>query len=197
MSRAKSTKKQTAPLKDRAIQAALDLSAEKGWDNVTMADIAKRCSAHLQDLRDLFDDRQDIVVAYGRRIDRVVMERFESDVDSDEHDRLFDIMMARFDVLNDDRAAVISILRSYCVDPKQAVIGFPHLGRSMIWMMEAAGIDANGPCGAAKALGLVCIYMITLKTWMDDDSADMGRTMAVLDKALRNAARAGAALRII
>jgi len=188
MTTAKSSKKSTAPLKDRAVRAALDLAAEKGWDKTGFQDIARRCKCTLADLNEIFEDRGDILAAYERQIDRRVLAQIgKPDLTTSERDRLFDVMMERFDVLNEDRAAAVSILKSFRTDPKQAVIGIPHLGKSMLWMLEAAGIDANGAKGALTAFGLIGVYLYTLKAWMDDDSEDQSKTMAALDKALGRA----------
>ncbi len=190
MTTRKTTAKKTAiPLKDRAVRAALDLAVEKGWGHVTMQDIASSCACPISDLHDIFEDRFDILVAYGRQIDRRVLDSAGTpNVDAPERDRLFDVLMERFDVLNEEREAVISILQSFCRDPKQAITSLPHLGKSMIWILEAAGIEANGPRGAVIALGLTGVYLYALKTWMNDDSQDMGKTMATLDRALERAA---------
>lgn len=184
-------KTKTSPLKERAIRAALDIAAAQGWDAVTFQALARKCRCTMVALNEIFEDRTDILAAYGRQIDRAVLGRFTADASVPERDRLFEILMERFDVLNDDRAAVQSILRSFCTDPKTAIISLPHLGRSMVWMLDGAGIDANGPRGSVIAIGLMGVYLYTLKTWMDDESEDMGKTMAALDKALGRAERIG------
>ncbi len=51
-------------------------------------------------------------------------------------------------------------------------------------MLEAAGIDTGGYKGAIKIAGLTALYLKTLKTWREDDSEDMAKTMAELDKNL-------------
>jgi hypothetical protein len=95
--------------------------------------------------------------------------------------------MERFDALNEQRAGIVAILDSFRHDPKQAVITLPHLGRSMSWMLDAAGIDTGGVKGLMKIAGLTAVYLDTLRAWKDDDSEDMAKTMAALD---RNLARA-------
>jgi AcrR family transcriptional regulator len=184
----KSAKKATLPLKGRAVRAALDLAAEKGWDKTGLQDIAKRCKCSLADLNDIFEDRGEILAAYERQIDRRVLAQVgKPDLTTPERDRLFDVLMERFDVLGEDRAAVVSILKSFRLDPKQAVIGIPHLGKSMLWMLEAAGVESAGAKGALTAFGLIGVYLYTLKAWMDDDSEDQSKTMAALDRALGRA----------
>ena len=180
-------KAQTVPLKDRAVAAALSIAAQQGWAEVTFSAIAKKCRCSLVDLNEIFEDKTDILAAYGRQVDRAVLQKTSADLESSERDRLFDIMMERFDVLNENRAALQSILKSFCVDPKQAVMGFPHLGKSMVWMMEGAGIPCTGVPGVMRAAGLMGVYLYTLKTWVQDDSTDMAKTMAALDKALGRA----------
>lgn len=176
------------PVKERAVAAALDLASRMGWDMITLADIADKAHCSLAELSEIFDDKGDILTAYERMVDKKVLEAFaEPDLSSPERDRLFDIIMERFDILNDNRDAMIAILRTFVFDPKQAVIGLPHLARSMAWMLEAAGIDSAGAKGALKVAGLTAVYIYALRAWAKDDSADMAKTMAALDRGLRRA----------
>ena len=187
----KAVTKPEKPLKERAVAAALDLAADIGWDMVTMADIADRSGASLAELSDLFDEKPDILVAYGRMIDRKVLENVgTASPDENPRDRLFEIMMERFDVIGEHREAVLSMLSSFKTDPKQAVISLPHLARSMAWMMEAAGLDTSGIKGAIRVTGLTLVYANVLRVWMKDDSADLAKTMAALDKSLERAEQA-------
>lgn len=171
--------------RQKAVAAALRLADIQGWDLTTMRDIAIEAGLSLADLYDLFESKADILVAYGRTIDQAVMAAFpDVDPETPVRDRLFDVLMERFDLINQDRAAVVSILQSFRLDPKQAVIGLPHLGASMTKMLEVAGIDTNGLRGALRVFGLQAAYICVLKTWMDDENPDLSKTMASLDKAL-------------
>lgn len=184
----KTPKAPAAPLKERAVLAALDLAARMGWDMITMTDIADKAHVSLAELADVFDDKSDILVAYGRMIDKRVLETCaDPDPSMAERERLFEILMERFDVINDNREAVVSILKSFAPDPKQAVISLPHLGRSMSWMLEAAGIETNGIKGAIRVAGLTIVYLNAVRHWMGDDSADLAKTMAALDRSLGRA----------
>lgn len=180
--------KKPSDIREKVVKAALILAARDGWGNIGLKDIARNAKINLATLHEHFEDRTDILVAYGRMIDRKVLENIGEVSETSSHrDRLFDILMERFDVLNENRAALLSILDSFKCDPKQAVIGLPHLSRSMSWMLEAAGIDTNGLRGATHILALTTVYVATAKTWMDDDSADMSKTMAALDRNLGRA----------
>jgi hypothetical protein len=115
---------------------------------------------------------------------QVLLAAGSPDPSMSERERLFEILMERFDILNKDREAVRSMLHSALRDPAQGAISLPHLGRSMAWMLEAAGIAAGGIRGAAKILCLSGVYIYCLRCWMKDDTADLSKTMAAVDRAL-------------
>lgn len=177
--------------KEDLVVLAMDLAAQRGWAVLTMRDIAEESGVSLLDLHMHFDDKTDILVALGRQIDRQVLESAgELDDDLSVRDQLFDVLMERFDALNQYRRGVMSVLDSFIPDPKQAVISLPHLCRSMSWMLEAAGCDTTGIKGALKVTGLTGVYLNVLRTWRDDDSPDLSKTMAALDKHLDRSERA-------
>jgi hypothetical protein len=62
--------------------------------------------------------------------------------------------------------------------------------RSLYWMLEAAGIDAEGPRGFLRIPGLMGIYARVFDIWLDDDDPGLARTMAALDSRLRRGERA-------
>ena len=59
----------------------------------------------------------------------------------------------------------------------------------MRWMLETAEISTSGPNGCLTVKGLVALWFATLRIWEGDESEDMARTMAALDKNLRRAER--------
>ena len=102
-------------------------------------------------------------------------------------ERLFDALMKRFDALNPHKGAIANILGDSCADPIAAFSGLAPLGQSMSWMLEGAGIGTQGPLGLLRIKGLSMIYLSALVVWLRDDSPDMAKTMAYLDKRLRQA----------
>ena len=175
-------------IQGKIIKAAMTLAASRGWAEATLRDIAEEAGLSLAALHTHALDKTDILVMLGRRIDaRVLESATQSGEDDSAHDRLFDVLMERYEILNDYRAGLVAVLNSFTLDPKQAVISLPHLCRSMTWMMEAAGIDTGGITGAAKLAGVTAVYLKVLKTWCGDESADLSATMAALDKDLGRA----------
>ncbi len=181
-------KRQQKDPKVKIIETALNLAAEKGWAYITLADIAKASKLSLAALHEHFEDKSDILAGFSRMVDgRVLAGLGEGDSAASPRDRLFDILMERFEVLNEYRSGLVSVLDSFKSDPKQFVIGLPHVCKSMSWMLEAAGMDTLGLRGAARLAGLSGIYIKNLRVWAGDVSPDLGKTMAALDKDLSRA----------
>ena len=57
--------------------------------------------------------------------------------------------------------------------------------RSMRWMLEAADLSSGGLRGELRVNALYALYLTMLRVWLHDDSDDMARTMAVLDRRLK------------
>jgi AcrR family transcriptional regulator len=182
------TKKKTSPGRQELAELAMDIAGDFGWAHMRLQDLAEEAGVPLAEIAQHFEDKTAILYAYGRHVDYKTLGRAEEpDLTIPVRDRLFDVLMTRFDILNEKRDGVISVLKSFRQDPAQAAISLPHLGRSMAWMLEAAGVDPSGMRGALRIMGLKLIYLRALRTWMEDDTADMAKTMAVVDKSLQRA----------
>jgi hypothetical protein len=65
------------------------------------------------------------------------------------------------------------------------VKALPGLLRSMSWMLAAAGIPASGCRGRLATRIVAALYLSIFPAFLRDDSADLGTTMAALDRRLR------------
>ena len=127
-----------------------------------------------------------ILDAFARRVDDAMLAAGPADASEGVRDRLFELLMRRFDALAPHKAAVAAILRDI-IDPAVGLVGLPALARSMIWTFEAAGIPVAGLAGLLRVKGLALIYANAVRVWLRDDTADLAPTMAALDKGLRRA----------
>ena len=185
---AKKTAARKADIPSRIVAAALDLAATQGWRDTTLADIAAAAGLSLADVHGAFRSKEAIVAAFVRGIDAQVLAGDDAAfADEPARDRLFDVVMRRFDALAPHKEAVRAIIRDSLCDPLAALCGACGLRRSMAWMLEVARIDSTGLCGLVRIKGLAAVYLAALCVWLGDDSEDMARTMAALDKRLRQA----------
>lgn len=169
---------------DRLIDAALTVTARIGWVSVTMTDVAREAGVSLADTLKHFRSKSALLTALLTRTDRRLLEGTQVDSDEPVRDRLFEVIMRRFDILQPHKSAVTAMLRDLPRDPLSAMTLLPQFALSMLWMLEAAGVSTAGPLGFLRAQGLAVVYLTTLRVWMTDDTQDMSRTMAALDKAL-------------
>lgn len=172
--------------RQRIVDAALGLAATEGWRNLGLARIAEAAGVSLAELNAEFPLRGCILDAFARRIDAAMLAGGPADASEGARDRLFELLMRRFDAMAPHKAAVAAILRDI-VDPTVGLVGLPALARSMAWTFEAAGIPVAGFGGLLRVKGLALIYANAVRVWLRDDSIDLARTMAALDKGLRRA----------
>ena len=170
----------------RIVDAALQLAATEGWRDLGLARIAETAGVSLAELHAAFPLRGCILDAFIRRIDEQVLVAGPADSGDGVRDRLFDLLMRRFDALAPYKAAVAAILRD-SLDPSVGLVGLPALARSMAWTFEAAGMPVAGLAGLLRIQGLALIYANAVRVWLRDDTADLAKTMAALDKGLRRA----------
>jgi AcrR family transcriptional regulator len=178
--------------RDRAIDAAMTVAAEIGWREATLTDIADQAGLSLAALYEVFPSKGHILGGFVRRIDDAVLAGDPGDLEGESpRDRLFDVLMRRLDALDPYKPALANIVRDGAGDPVAVLCAGCRTARSMAWMLEAAGISSAGLKGRIRVKGLIAIWVLTLRAWLSDDSADKAHTMAVLD---RNLSRADAVI---
>lgn len=189
---ARAPKKTAAPTaaprndRDRIVDALMELAAEQPFDDVTISAIAARAGVSLADFRDAFPSKGAVLAAFNRRIDRIVLDGTTADMaDENTKERLFDVLMRRFDALAPHRAAIESIVAWARREPIAAARLNTMALNSMRFMLEAAGADAEGPVGALKLQGLTLAWARLVNIWLGDDDPGLAVTMAELDRTLR------------
>jgi AcrR family transcriptional regulator len=168
---------------DRAIDALMELVGGRGWRHVTPVDVAAAAGLSLAELYGLFPTRAAMLAGFVRRIDAATLgARVEPDAKV--RDRLFDLLMRRFEALKPYRPALRELARAGLSDCALPLCMGPRLLNAMRWIADAAGIATGGLVGMLRVKGLALAYLWTFRVFLDDDGEDLGRTMAALDRAL-------------
>src|SRR5262245_8298172 len=176
--------------RERVIDAFMALLAERSFEQIGLGDIAEQAGFSLAQLRDLFDGKIAILAARTKEIDRTVLGGADADMaDEPPRERLFDVLMRRFEAMADDKDAVRSLMRSAGRNPGLALELNRLAVNSQQWMLTAAGIGASGPRGMLRAQGLAVMFAQVARTWVNDDDAGLARTMSALDRALARGQR--------
>ena len=166
-------------------RAALAIAARKPWRETTLADLAAQASRPLADfypasLGEALDCTEEA-------FDRAIAEGEELDPAQSVRDRLFDLIMRRFEAMEPHRAAVLAMEAGQDRDP--ILLGGAHQRnvRCARWVLALAGLEADGMTGQARSQGLGVIIGQARAAWRSDDAGDFAKTMASLDKNLRRA----------
>lgn len=176
--------------RERIIEALMALLAEQPVERIGLAAIARQAGVTLADLRTEFSSVMAILAAHIKEIDRKVLAGGDADMaEETPRERLFDVLMRRFEALSPYKKAVRSLLRSIARNPGLA-FALNGLGvRSQRWMLTAADIDAHGPKGMLRSQGLALLFARVLCVFVDDEDPGLARTMAALDRELSRGAR--------
>lgn len=167
------------------VDAALAAAAARPWEQVTLAEIAAAAGVSLASLYPKLGSKAAILDAFARRIDRTVLTGDDPELLREPpRDRLFDVLMRRFEALAPFRLALRSIAAAQRRDPLSAVAQAPAFAQSMRWMVEAAGLDGTGLLGRIRSRGAALVFLAVLPTFLADEGEDLAKTMAALDRQL-------------
>ncbi len=173
---------------DRVVEAALELAGRQGWRDTRMSDIAEAAGLSLAEVYGVAPSKLHVVSAFLRKIDgRMIAGDDPALAAEPARDRLFDVIMRRFDLLNPYKDGVVAIFGDMRCRPLEWACAWPMHARSLAWMLEAARIDRGGLAGLLRVEGLGLIMLGALRVWRSDDSEDMARTMTFVDRQLTRA----------
>ncbi|EJW10241.1 Transcriptional regulator, TetR family [Rhodovulum sp. PH10] len=175
----------TSRPRERIIEAFMELLGEQRFERIALRDIAERAGVSLAELRGEFGSKFAILAAHIKEIDRQVLAGDGGDMtDEPTRERLFDVLMRRFEALAPYKDAIRSLLRSARGDPALALTLNNFAVNSMQWMLAGAEISTAGPLAMVRAQGLALLYANVMSTFLDDHEPGHAKTMAALDRAL-------------
>ena len=173
--------------RDALIDAGLVLASLEGWQNVTMAKIAMEAGLGLADALSEFSSKNQVLAAFSRRVDLAVLSSVVFAKEETARDRLFEVIMRRFDVLSPYKHGLHAVISGFRHEPISGFCSCARINASMRLMLETAGLGSKGFQGELKARGLTIIYANSFRVWLGDDSPDLAATMAALDRSLMRA----------
>ena len=175
----------------KIVDALMALAAERPWDEVTLEAVAERAGVTLAALRASYDGRMAVLADFIRSVDETVLAGIDPTLSTESRrERLFDLLFARFEALAPHKQAIRNLGRAARRDPLLAFCLNGLATTSMVWMLTAAGISAQGGRGVFRAQVLAIIWARVMRVWLGDNDPGLAPTMAALDKRLREAERA-------
>jgi ubiquinone biosynthesis protein COQ9 len=167
------------------IAAAFRLAAETGWARMSIADAAREAGLPLAEARVRFPGKRTLLRRFGVMLDQAALSAASQE--GSVRDRLFDLLMGRFDAMKPHRDGIRALLRYLPTDPLLALDLACATQRSMRWMLQATGQSVVGTRGLLRVKALGAVWSWALRRFARDDSEDLAATMAALDQALSRA----------
>jgi AcrR family transcriptional regulator len=165
--------------------AALRLAATRGWTSLTLSQIAKAAKMPLAKAQKLFSDKDQILPAIVAYVDDETAAAIGKPLTrSTPRDRLFEVMMARFDVLQENRKGILAIAKAVRQNPQLARLLLPAYMQTIKKLLLLAHIPTTKAQQPLVIAGLLTVQAATLCRWQSDNTADLAKTMAALDRSL-------------
>ena len=159
----------------------------KSWNTLSMDDVLGKDIKKQK----FINNKNDLLKNLNRYVDSILIEKTKYIEKSSTKDMLFEVLMARFDILQENRVSFIKIFKELKKSPKKTLKLFPSFLESMIVSAELAKFNVNGIKGSIRLKWLFIIYFITFYAWVDDNTFSLEKTMNALDKNLDHAEKFG------
>jgi AcrR family transcriptional regulator len=179
-------------VRDRIVDAALELAEEHGWANLRLYQVAERASVPLAAIGAEFRDQDALANAWFERaltaVERIPPEALTG---LPAPERLHLVIMRWFDALAPHREVTGEMLRAklYPSHPQHWVPLIFDLSRLVHWFLDAARIASTGRARQMAEIGLTVIVLGSLRVWLRDDSTGSERTRSYLHRRLDAADR--------
>ncbi len=171
---------------EKGLKAALELAAARAWADIPLADIAAKAKLQLSDFHGVAS-REDLVEELDSYFDKAMSAEGVPD-EASARERLFDVIMLRFEAMEPHRAGVVA-LQKFRETSLTHLVNLPsHRHATAAWALASAGLDGDtGAPASLKRIAIAFVITQTERAWRKETSGDFALTMAALDKGLRRA----------
>lgn len=180
-------------LRDAIVDTAIALAEENSWEAVRLHEAATRLGITLDDIRQHFREKEDLVDAWFDRADQAMLREAQAAdfAAATSRQRLYRVIMAWLDALAPHRKVTRQMIAGKFEfgHVHIQVPGLMRVSRTVQWMREAAGRKATFLRRALEETALTTIYLATFLHWMNDDSQESASTRRFLDRRLGLAER--------
>lgn len=167
----------------QGVDAALKLAETRKWGDLTLGAIAEAADLSLKDFHGLAD-KDDLSEAVEKIFDAAMSEE-PTDSEESARTRLFDVIMLRFEAMEDVRDGAMSYLRWRDRTFDGLALRLKSRAATAKWALTCAGLDGASqiPRGIQVA-SLGWAIAQAERAWREETSPDLSRTMAALDAEL-------------
>ena len=165
-----------------------------GWSEAAMRVTAEELGMSASDVDVLFPSGVIGVIETGmkdidNRMVDIFMARFDAEIATmPVHVKVRELLLARFELLQPHKEAVRKLL-AFMARPRHAKLGASLVYKTLDRVWRAAGDRSTDYNFYTKRATLGAVYGATLLAFLDDDTPNMQKTRAFLDRRLQDVAR--------
>lgn len=174
-------------IQKKIAQKTLMVLKKKSWDKLTIDEILK--NENNKNIK--IKSKIDLLKNINRYVDKSLINKMKFMENSSTKDMLFEVLMARFDILQENRKSFKGIYEGFKKNPQYFIKLLPSFLESMIVTAELSKYNVNGLKGSIRLKGLMLVYFNTFFQWADDTTFSLEKTMIGLDKNLDQAEKFG------
>ena len=171
------------------IKKGFDLINDIGWEEFSIEKLSIREKIPINELKIYFKCKYSIVDRFSKLIDKNIESklRIQDFENSSKKDILFELIMMRFDEMDEFKSSLAKILNASKNKPLLISIITKNVMNTMDFFLELSNSYNNYAFDFLKKNFLFLIYSITFKTWLSDNTDELSKTMAELDRLLSTA----------
>lgn len=181
--RPSTTAKRKADTADRILEESLALAEEVGWGKVRLRQVAARLDVPLAAVLENYRDLDGVADAWFARGWEAMLRPPPDDfADMTPPDRIHLILMRWFDALEPHRRVTGEMIseKLWYAHPHHWAPAIFNLSRTILWLREAALLDAPGRQRQIEEIGLTTLFLATLRVWLRDDTEGRKKTRTFL-----------------
>jgi len=178
-------------LANQILDTALSLAQSSSWEKIHLYMIAQELEISLDQIRQNYPEKDDLVEAWFDRADSAVLNisPYPDFINLSTHERLHKVMMTWFEALASHRRITGEMLL-YKLEFGHIhlqALGVMRISRTVQWFREAARIDTTSLRRVLEEIGMTTIYLMSFARWLNDDSPGFSKTREFLDRLLLDA----------
>lgn len=170
------------------VKLAFELLAERGAERFSFVELARRAELTLAEVYAEIPDHGALLRAVGRRLDQEMLGIEVSELDGlSPRERVFELIMRRLDAMAPYKEGLRALAGKAGREPTLLAAACCNLDRLSRRLVDAAALVAGPTMKQMARRATAAVYLRTFQVWLDDDTEDMARTLAELDRRLQQA----------
>ena len=153
----------------------LKLLENNSWNKISFSKIVTNKQNNIK-------NKKDLLVNINRYFDFLLKKNLMSLEKSSTKDMLFEVLMARLDILNLHRKSIQNLIKYFVKNPHHFVSQIPSFLESVILISTLSNVNVAGIQGIAKLKSIFILYLLIIYIWYQDETEQLEKTMTALDK---------------